>query len=468
VVAVTSVKGPRAEALGRLNTVPGSTLSDSNHHGSHRELLGAVRISAPTDGWVDVLAVPSSRPVGYLREVVRLTQHLGCLLLVLASGRCSGREVVDRYGGRLPRQLLAIDIPSQEVVPHEWLQFATDRIAAAATQRRSDISLKRNYALLLARAVGARRLLFLDDDIVVPDWVDVLRGSGALSHRFHAVGMDIKGFPDNSVVCHANRLTGGEQDTFVGGGALMLNPQRVTGFFPNVYNEDWFFLLERAAHRLVGIAGVAAQRPYDPFATPIRAEREEFGDVLAEGLFWLLDEGRPAEDADEAYWREALNRRGRLISQVIERRDATPLPPDGWRRMVAALTAADRARQAIEPSVCASYVQAWREDRAIWADRMRRTRTNLSLREALAQLGLKNHHHCEVDVDAPLAVGPRGRAVAVPDPLANGSGRPLWVPATPVLLATARRAGRQAAIPEAQSELDDVHGADSTVGVGLD
>ena len=452
------MKGPSTGMVGSLGTVSGSVGTGPSHHGSHRGLLRAVRVPAATDGWVDVLAVPSSRPVAYLREAVRLARRLGCVLLVLASGRCSASDVVDRYEGQLPRQLLAVDIPSADPPP-EWFRFQTDELAKAAAPRRSDISRKRNYALLFARAVGARRLLFLDDDIVVPDWVDIRRAGSALSQKFHAVGMDIKGFPDNSVVCHAHRLTGGEQDTFVGGGALMLNPQRVTGFFPNLYNEDWFFLLERAARRLVGITGVAAQRPYDPFATPVRAEREEFGDVLAEGLFWLLDEGRPIEQADTAYWREALRRRGQLISEVLERREAAPLPPEARRRMEASLTAAERVRRTIEPQVCADYIQAWGHDRQAWADRLSRMKTELSLRAALAQLGLEQPYG-GLDLNARLPVGSPGNVVD-PDPLATHTRRPLWVAATPILLATARRTSRPAAL----DELDHEHSPDSTVGV---
>ena len=45
------------------------------------------------------------------------------------------------------------------------------------------------------------------------------------------------------MVCHAIRDTGGKQGTFVGGGALAVAVDRVDSFFPDIYNEDWFYLL---------------------------------------------------------------------------------------------------------------------------------------------------------------------------------------------------------------------------------
>ena len=90
--------------------------------------------------------------------------------------------------------------------------------------RRSDQSIKRNLALMLARMLGWSRILFLDDDIteLVPS--DMCRASGLLDTH-QAVGLHVGGFPDHSVVCHAYRKSGGEQRAFYrrwrarGGGA---------------------------------------------------------------------------------------------------------------------------------------------------------------------------------------------------------------------------------------------------------
>ena len=105
--------------------------------------------------------------------------------------------------------------------------------------------------------------------------------------------MQIGGFPDHSVVCHAYRQAGGEQQSFIGGGALAVEVKRSKSFFPDIYNDDWFFLLDGSKWlQPIAVRGQVIQQPYDPFRTPDRARAEELGDVLAEGIYWLLDQDR--------------------------------------------------------------------------------------------------------------------------------------------------------------------------------
>jgi hypothetical protein len=93
----------------------------------------------------------------------------------------------------------------------------------------SDLSLKRNIGLAVARMVGWDRVLFLDDDII-----DVnpshIRAAASLLGSHDVVGLKNVGFHDNSVVCHAlrrvERSLGMKQDTFVGGGAMAVAVDR--------------------------------------------------------------------------------------------------------------------------------------------------------------------------------------------------------------------------------------------------
>src|SRR4029079_18058881 len=128
-----------------------------------------------------------------------------------------------------------------------------------------------------------------------------------------------KGYQDNSVVCHAYRAVGGAQDSFIGGGAMMVDTRRTKSFFPNVYNEDWFFLLGDGVHFRAARAGEMRQRAYDPFANANRARAEELGDNLAEGLFWLLDFGRDIDTAETGFWGDALYRRRKFIDHILAR-----------------------------------------------------------------------------------------------------------------------------------------------------
>src|SRR5262249_7958869 len=132
----------------------------------------------------------------------------------------------------------------------------------------------------------------------------------------HAVGFKVNDYPDNSVVCHANRLAGSVQDIFPGGSALLVDVERCYSLFPPIYNEDWLFLFDAVQARSVAAAGTLSQVDYRPFAHSNRAATEEFGDVIAEGLYRLIHEGMSVTDATVEYWQDALQRRSRLINHI--------------------------------------------------------------------------------------------------------------------------------------------------------
>jgi hypothetical protein len=136
--------------------------------------------------------------------------------------------------------------------------------------------------------------------------------------------MIVRHFPDNSVVCHARRAAGLPQDVFLTGAALECT---ATAFlcrsFPDIYNEDWFFFAREAASRELRGVGEAGQLTYNPFAGPDRARQEEFGDLLAEGLFALMGQIDPSvrlddqlRAADEAYWSRFIDARHNVISET--------------------------------------------------------------------------------------------------------------------------------------------------------
>ncbi|HEY3882764.1 MAG TPA: hypothetical protein VGM12_29610, partial [Trebonia sp.] len=104
-----------------------------------------------------------------------------------------------------------------------------------------------------------------------------------------------------------------------------------------------------------------------PFRTPQRARDEEFGDVLAEGNFWLLDQGRSVMDADTRHWKDFLAHRKRFIERVLGMvKAARDLPAGDQARMVASLKASLGRLEHITPDLCQDYLRAWAADRELW------------------------------------------------------------------------------------------------------
>ena len=203
-------------------------IETAHHHGSHRPLIWPVDESTPPVK-VDAIIVPTSRPVAYLKEAASAARFLGCPLVTLHSRKWTSAYAAAAYLD--PEvDLIAIDVP--EAAHLRLPELATSRLLAGTMfERKTDVSTKRNLALVLSHALRWKRVVFLDDDIRVPNPGDLSRAVGLLdSHS--AVGLAIGGFPDNSMVCHAFRQAGGWQESFIGGGALAVGVKRNRSFFP--------------------------------------------------------------------------------------------------------------------------------------------------------------------------------------------------------------------------------------------
>jgi len=126
-------------------------------------------------------------------------------------------------------------------------------------------------------------------------------------------------------------------------------PRRYRRSFREIYNEDWFFLLDGERLGPVAVSGSANQDWYDPYDEK-RARHEEFGDCLAEGVYWLLDKGSSVSDADEPFWTEYLRIRLEFIDDVAARVKLSKEPLEKKHRMIDALDAARAPLRAHQPA----------------------------------------------------------------------------------------------------------------------
>lgn len=355
----------------------------SFHHGNHRQLLANVPVDQAPRARVDALIVPTARPLNWLREAIALAARLKCGLVAMCSKAVKAADVV-ALGDYKGVSVVAIDVEAGVGYGLPPLS-TTQRVERTMFRRSSDTSTKRNMALLLARVAGWERVLFLDDDIFAIEPATVHAAMGLLG-QFDVVGMHNAGCPDNSVVCHAYRRLGGEQAQFIGAGALAVAPGMSQSFFPNTYNQDWFFILGCGQPTRAAVTGLMRQKEYDPFADADRARREELGDCLAEGLYWLLDHRLPIENADIEHWRDFLSRRRYFIEHLI-----TEVTKSQWSnalvsRTRAALNVALNTCANVSPQLCAQYVRCWRHDLEAWRAFVERHPVGLGVEAALAHL----------------------------------------------------------------------------------
>jgi hypothetical protein len=351
---------------------------------------------------VDAIIVPTIRSPEQLRSAVRLAAEAQCQLIALYTNEFPA-ELSSVLEEVRPGMATALTVGSGIV--HRLLDLAADLPQTVVSSCALDISRKRNLGLLIGRACGWTRMLFLDDDIRKVS-AEKLSSAAKLLDEYPVVGLQVTKYPDASVVGHAFRLTGHGQRPFISGGSLLVNPQRLNGFFPAVYHEDWLSLINHLKHGEVAVGGTVGQLPYKPFTTPERARFEEFGDTLAAGLLEVVDghHGRgnsePAGSADivtaaehdywhEAtkirFWQEILNRRGALLDNIAERLkilrplDLTPLE---------SVRAAQRRHGELKPEEFVSFTKEWVDALAEWRTWLSHLPHADSVKKALADLGV--------------------------------------------------------------------------------
>jgi pimeloyl-ACP methyl ester carboxylesterase len=344
----------------------------------------------PVDGGeerpVDAVIVPAGRSAEHSATAAALAAELGSALLVLCSRDARAPEVAVVAARQGVSRCYAVDVPTDHT--SDLLAFPPRPAGLPELGGRVSLSRKRNLALLVARLAGWRTVLLLDDDIRAVD-ADRVRAATRGLDSAAAVGFAVESWPDNSVVCHANRMSGADQGVFVGGSALLLTTDaEVFGHFPTIYNEDWLFLFDAVVASDVRLAGNPVdQLPYNPFRDIQRGRDEEFGEVIAEGLLSYAHEPgvSPVEDR---FWRDFLPRRRAFIGGVIQRLNALPATP-GRRTALNAARAAERQHELITSAACTRFIRHWRAERRIWKSRWARLPPAADVAEALRRVGLQ-------------------------------------------------------------------------------
>jgi hypothetical protein len=346
---------------------------------------------------LDAIIVPASRPAPFLQPTIELAAYLGVRLVVLCSKQSKVEQVAKLVTRTPGARSLIVPIPDKWNHPRFPARTSADEFLEANAKRKSDLSAKRNLGLLLARLHGWNKIAFIDDD--VRDAGNLARLAAQLEQH-QVAGMQVRRFPDNSVVCHARRLAGFRQGVFVTGAVLGVHCNSLPlSFFPDIYNEDWFFFATEAAAGELPSVGFATQPEYDPFKTPERARWEEFGDLLAEGWYALMEDGGPSVPFDEqlraagaAYWSRFIDARREVITQTKTRLDRLMAPDaeNGYASSaLGSLAAAESQLDSITPALCVNFLNAWRDDLQDWQSFSTGLNSVGSTREAMDFLELK-------------------------------------------------------------------------------
>jgi len=225
-----------------------------------------------------------------------------------------------------------------------------------------DLPLKRNYAIWFSIKKGFNKILLVDDDITRINSAIIETGVFLLD-KYIAVGSFIENYPDTSLIGHIQLNQGIEIKCFLSGSFLLVSPRKITSFFPKIYNEDWVFMTPMILGKKICAAGKIKQKPCDPFAVPEKAIYQEFGEVIAEGLFALINKSAFNLRYENCVWKEILlKRKCELLD--LQRKAKCNIQQD-------IISIALEQNVKILPSDCTEYIYSLDEDTMSWESFLR-------------------------------------------------------------------------------------------------
>ena len=220
---------------------------------------------------------------------------------------------------RINQKCEILDVTADKSFVAMFGSLATTNNPSSSVTRYYDLPLKRNCALRHARRNGHKFIGLIDDDIEIePLHISIalrcLQGGGAMA------GFHVFDFPDVSTIDHIDRmLTGDASSTMVGGNALFLNTQRVSGFFPYSYNEDWMFVFHNLESQVMNSLGAVRQLPGAPWRNTKRIRFEEFGETVIEGFLALKSKSASIYSGTTRFWSDVVTQRRCYLNELKKR-----------------------------------------------------------------------------------------------------------------------------------------------------
>ncbi|HPX76064.1 MAG TPA: hypothetical protein PLW77_05725 [Bacteroidales bacterium] len=217
-----------------------------------------------------------------------------------------------------------------------------------------DLPAKRNYSILHSITKGYSNILLIDDDIKIPSTKHIPTCSRGLYDN-DIVGSVVDIFPDASLIDHISIQGGIRPYTpFLSGNFLFTKPFVTKGYFPFIYNEDWLYMVPTLLSRKLANFQSIQQESYNPFFKKNVAIFQEFGEIIAEGVFTLIEKGKfHASLFSKNFWDHFILKRINYLNNLKNNVDVIYLP-----FIKDAIAFANN----VSPKICIDFLKDWQED----------------------------------------------------------------------------------------------------------
>jgi hypothetical protein len=176
----------------------------------------------------------------------------------------------------------------------------------------------RNFALVVAKSLYLKKVLFMDDDIIVhsPGQIDTLF---TLLGEYDFAGAHISGLVDDSILGHIATELGIYNERMLSGGFMTFNPFKIEHYFLNNYNEDWIWLfLHLNTKRQIQTSEVfqSIGNPFHNYKRKILFQ--EFGETALDGILDLYPGKLYESLTSEVFWQRMIKERMDYLNHLFD------------------------------------------------------------------------------------------------------------------------------------------------------
>lgn len=178
----------------------------------------------------------------------------------------------------------------------------------------------RNFALLISKINNANKVLFLDDDIIIPN-TEIVFNTFKLLDQYDFVGANIIGMIDDSIMGHISNdleLIDTDERT-LSGGFLAFNFKKIKHPFINVYNEDWIWLFFHSNETKFLQSEGVFQNDYNPYlGYKEKILFQEIGEIIITGILSLNRYDSRTFTSSDVFWINIIKERRNYLIELYE------------------------------------------------------------------------------------------------------------------------------------------------------
>jgi hypothetical protein len=196
-------------------------------------------------------------------------------------------------------------------ISHNLISSGYNSVYRQLGNKEWNLGYARNYALFLSHIHNANKVLFIDDDIVIPK-EEIIINSFELLEQFNFVGASIGGMFDDSLLGYISTDLGliDNDERTLSGGFLAFNRKAIRFPFLNIYNEDWIWLFLHSDDEKYLQTECVIQKNTNPYiGYENKILFQEYGEIFIIGILMAKRKSNFELLSSKSLWENVIQKR---------------------------------------------------------------------------------------------------------------------------------------------------------------